>query len=41
VGDVVEMTVEHVGTIRNRVVAATETAPPVPAARRRVTEGAR
>lgn len=36
-GDLVEMTVESVGTIRNRVVSATETtAPPVPPARRRV-----
>lgn len=39
VGDVVEMTIENVGTIRNRVVADPETVPPVPLARRRVTEG--
>ena len=38
VGDVVEMTIEHVGTIRNRVVASDETLPPVPVARRRVSE---
>lgn len=40
VGDVVEMTIEHIGTIRNEVVAATETVPPIPVARRRVREGA-
>jgi 2-keto-4-pentenoate hydratase/2-oxohepta-3-ene-1,7-dioic acid hydratase in catechol pathway len=39
VGDVVEMTIENVGTIRNRVVADPETVPPVPTARRRVSEG--
>jgi 2-keto-4-pentenoate hydratase/2-oxohepta-3-ene-1,7-dioic acid hydratase in catechol pathway len=39
VGDVVEMTIEGIGTIRNRVVADTETVPPVPVARRRVVEG--
>ena len=38
VGDVVEMTIEHVGTIRNRVVASDETLPPIPIARRRVSE---
>jgi 2-keto-4-pentenoate hydratase/2-oxohepta-3-ene-1,7-dioic acid hydratase in catechol pathway len=38
VGDVVEMTIERLGTIRNTVVADTETVPPVPAARRRVAE---
>jgi 2-keto-4-pentenoate hydratase/2-oxohepta-3-ene-1,7-dioic acid hydratase in catechol pathway len=38
VGDVVEMTIERLGTIRNTVVADTETVPPVPAARRRVVE---
>jgi 2-keto-4-pentenoate hydratase/2-oxohepta-3-ene-1,7-dioic acid hydratase in catechol pathway len=38
VGDVVEMTIEHIGTIRNRVVASDETLPPVPVARRRVSE---
>jgi 2-keto-4-pentenoate hydratase/2-oxohepta-3-ene-1,7-dioic acid hydratase in catechol pathway len=35
VGDVVEMTIERLGTIRNRVVADTETVPPVVPARRR------
>ena len=30
VGDVVEMTIERLGTIRNTVVAETETVPPVP-----------
>ena len=34
VGDVVEMTIERLGTIRNTVVADTETVPPVIAARR-------
>jgi 2-keto-4-pentenoate hydratase/2-oxohepta-3-ene-1,7-dioic acid hydratase in catechol pathway len=38
VGDLVEMTIEHIGTIANRVVANTEQLPPVPAARRRVSE---
>ena len=38
VGDVVEMTIENVGTIRNQVVAATEDVPPAPVARRRVSE---
>ncbi|SNY65545.1 fumarylacetoacetate hydrolase family protein [Paractinoplanes atraurantiacus] len=38
-GDVVEMTVERVGTIRNRVVAATEQVPSIVPARRRVPEG--
>jgi 2-keto-4-pentenoate hydratase/2-oxohepta-3-ene-1,7-dioic acid hydratase in catechol pathway len=33
-GDVVEMTIERLGTVRNRVVAAEESAPPVPPARR-------
>ena len=37
-GDVVEMTIEHIGTIRNRVVETGDTAPAVPAARRRVRE---
>ena len=32
------MTIEHVGTIRNRVVASDETLPPMPVARRRVSE---
>jgi hypothetical protein len=40
VGDVVEMTVEHIGTIRNHVVAAASTPPPVPPARRRVASSA-
>jgi 2-keto-4-pentenoate hydratase/2-oxohepta-3-ene-1,7-dioic acid hydratase in catechol pathway len=40
VGDVVEMNVEHIGTIRNHVVAAASTAPPVPPARRRVASSA-
>jgi 2-keto-4-pentenoate hydratase/2-oxohepta-3-ene-1,7-dioic acid hydratase in catechol pathway len=39
VGDVVEMTIEQVGTIANRVVASDEDVPPVPVARRRVPEG--
>ena len=38
VGDVVEMTIETLGTIRNRVVADTETVPPVPG---RAAPGAR
>ncbi|WP_328471170.1 fumarylacetoacetate hydrolase family protein [Actinoplanes sp. NBC_00393] len=38
VGDVVEMTIERLGTIRNRIVAGTETVPPIVAARRRVRE---
>jgi 2-keto-4-pentenoate hydratase/2-oxohepta-3-ene-1,7-dioic acid hydratase in catechol pathway len=38
VGDVVEMTIEGIGTIANRIVPATADLPPVPAARRRVTE---
>lgn len=38
VGDVVEMTIESIGTIRNRVVAATEDVPPAPTARRRVSQ---
>ncbi|MET0727546.1 MAG: fumarylacetoacetate hydrolase family protein [Acidimicrobiales bacterium] len=39
VGDVVEMTIEGIGTIANRVVASTEDVPPIPAARRRAREG--
>jgi 2-keto-4-pentenoate hydratase/2-oxohepta-3-ene-1,7-dioic acid hydratase in catechol pathway len=35
VGDVVEMTIERLGTIRNAVVEDTEVVPPVPPARRR------
>ncbi|RYP84066.1 fumarylacetoacetate hydrolase family protein [Nocardioides guangzhouensis] len=38
VGDVVEMTVERVGTVRNRVVPDDETVPAVVPARRRVRE---
>ena len=38
VGDVVEMTIESIGTIRNRVVDDPETVPPAPAARRRVSQ---
>lgn len=38
VGDVVEMTVERLGTIRNRVVAGTEAVPPVVPARRLARE---
>jgi 2-keto-4-pentenoate hydratase/2-oxohepta-3-ene-1,7-dioic acid hydratase in catechol pathway len=38
VGDVVEMTIEHVGTISNTIIASTEALPPIPTARRRVTE---
>ena len=39
VGDVVEMTIEGIGTITNRVVASTEDVPSIPAARRRAREG--
>ena len=39
VGDTVEMTIEGIGTIRNRVVADTEDVPPIIAARRRVRAG--
>jgi 2-keto-4-pentenoate hydratase/2-oxohepta-3-ene-1,7-dioic acid hydratase in catechol pathway len=35
VGDVVEMTIERLGTIRNRIVASHETVPAIPPARRR------
>jgi 2-keto-4-pentenoate hydratase/2-oxohepta-3-ene-1,7-dioic acid hydratase in catechol pathway len=38
-GVVVEMTIQGIGTIANRVVASTEHAPPVPRARRRTREG--
>jgi fumarylacetoacetate (FAA) hydrolase family protein len=38
-GDVVEMTIERIGTLTNRVVASGEIVPPVPAARRRVEQG--
>jgi len=40
VGDVVEMTIQRLGTIRNTVVADTETVPPVVPARRRDRAGA-
>ncbi len=40
VGDVVEMSIERIGSIRNRVVLSTETVPPVVPARRRVREEA-
>ncbi len=40
VGDVVEMTIERLGTIRNAVVAGTEDVPPVIPARRRVPQEA-
>ena len=38
VGDLVEMTIEGIGTIANRIVPASGDVPPVPAARRRVPE---
>lgn len=38
VGDVVEMAVEGLGVIRNRVVAGTERVPPIPEARRRLRQ---
>lgn len=38
VGDVVEMTIEAIGTIRNEIVAGDEAVPPVPTARRRLRE---
>ncbi|MBK6885233.1 MAG: fumarylacetoacetate hydrolase family protein [Tetrasphaera sp.] len=40
VGDVVSMTIEHLGTISNRIVAAAHEPPPTVPARRRVREGA-
>lgn len=40
VGDVVEMTIEGIGTITNTVVASTEDVPPIVAARRRAREEA-
>ncbi|MGC4108951.1 MAG: fumarylacetoacetate hydrolase family protein [Nocardioides sp.] len=40
VGDVVEMSIERLGTIRNTVVADTEIVPPAPAARRRIAQEA-
>ncbi len=39
VGDVVEMTIERLGTVRNRIVEGDETVPPIEPARRRVREG--
>ncbi|MBM2621645.1 fumarylacetoacetate hydrolase family protein [Actinoplanes sp. LDG1-06] len=38
IGDVVEMSIERLGTIRNRIVASGETVPPIVPARRRVPE---
>lgn len=38
-GDLVEMTIERIGTLSNRVVASTEVVPPIPPARRRVEQG--
>jgi 2-keto-4-pentenoate hydratase/2-oxohepta-3-ene-1,7-dioic acid hydratase in catechol pathway len=38
-GDVVEMTIERLGTVRNRVVESTEQVPPIVPARRRVPQG--
>jgi 2-keto-4-pentenoate hydratase/2-oxohepta-3-ene-1,7-dioic acid hydratase in catechol pathway len=40
VGDVVEMTIERLGTVRNRIVGATEQVPPVIPARRAVRQEA-
>ena len=40
VGDTVEMSIERLGTIRNRVVASTEVIPPVVPARRRIRQEA-
>ena len=40
IGDVVSMSIQGIGGIRNRVVAGVETVPPVPRARRRVPEDA-
>lgn len=40
VGDVVEMTIERIGTISNTVVATESTLPAVASARRRIEEGA-
>jgi 2-keto-4-pentenoate hydratase/2-oxohepta-3-ene-1,7-dioic acid hydratase in catechol pathway len=40
VGDVVEMSIEQLGTIRNAIVADTEKVPPAPSARRRVAQEA-
>ena len=39
-GDVVEMSIERIGTLSNRVVASDEVVPPIPTARRRVVQGA-
>jgi 2-keto-4-pentenoate hydratase/2-oxohepta-3-ene-1,7-dioic acid hydratase in catechol pathway len=41
VGDVVEMTIDGIGTIRNTVVTDSEDVPPAPAARRRSVGAAR
>jgi len=38
-GDVVEMSIERIGTLSNRVVASDEVVPPIPTARRRVEQG--
>jgi 2-keto-4-pentenoate hydratase/2-oxohepta-3-ene-1,7-dioic acid hydratase in catechol pathway len=38
VGDVVEMTIERLGTIANRIVPGTGEVPPIPTARRRTRE---
>lgn len=38
VGDVVEMAIEGLGVIRNRIVAGTEPVPPIPVARRRLRQ---
>lgn len=40
VGDVVEMSIEKLGTIRNQIVTNTETIPPIPTVRRRVPQEA-
>lgn len=37
-GDLVEMSIERIGTLSNRVVASDETLPPIPAARRRIQQ---
>jgi 2-keto-4-pentenoate hydratase/2-oxohepta-3-ene-1,7-dioic acid hydratase in catechol pathway len=39
VGDVVEMTIERLGTVRNEIVASAEEVPPIVPARRRVPQG--
>jgi 2-keto-4-pentenoate hydratase/2-oxohepta-3-ene-1,7-dioic acid hydratase in catechol pathway len=40
VGDVVEMSIERLGTIRNRIVASSENVPPIVPARRRIAQEA-